>query len=30
LGVDEKNFEFKMADLPSNMDKIIEAFIKNK
>jgi hypothetical protein len=30
MGVDEKNFEFKMADLPSNMDKIIEAFIKNK
>lgn len=30
MGVDPKNFEFKMADLPSNSDKIIKSFIKNK
>lgn len=30
MGLDEKNFEFKMADLPSNMDKIIKDFIKVK
>lgn len=30
MGVRHENFEFKMADLPSNMDKIIKNFIKNK
>lgn len=30
MEVKNENFEFKMADLPSNMDKIIKAFIKNK
>jgi hypothetical protein len=30
MGLTDENFEFKMADLPSNMDKIIKAFIKNK
>lgn len=27
MGVKENNFEFKMADLPSNMDKIIKMFL---
>jgi hypothetical protein len=27
MGLKEENFEFKMADLPSNMDKIIRSFI---
>lgn len=30
MGLDEENFEFKMADLPSNMDKIIKDFILKK
>lgn len=30
MGLKEGNFEFKMADLPSNMDKIIKAFILNE
>jgi hypothetical protein len=29
MGVNEDNFYFKTTDLPSNMDKIISAFIKN-
>mgnify|MGYP006077650455 FL=1 len=29
MGVNEENFEFKMADLPSNMDNIINKFISN-
>jgi hypothetical protein len=30
MGLKKGNFEFKMADLPSNMDKIIKGFIQNK
>ena len=30
MGLKENNFEFKMAGLPANMDKIIKSFIKNK
>ncbi|MBU2920702.1 hypothetical protein KO504_05075 [Winogradskyella psychrotolerans] len=30
MGLEEGNFEFKMADLPANMDKIIKEFIKKK
>lgn len=29
MGLNDGKFEFKMADLPSNMDKIIKDFIKN-
>jgi hypothetical protein len=30
MGLEEDNFEFKMAGLPANMDKVIKTFIKNK